>query len=149
MFLEHFKVARLAVPALGMMHYWDDAHLAPGADITCLVHLSRGWHFGSHLPNTNQAPSVMKGIRGNGTHAQHRPQRHLTGACAVCKLSFMNEKWGGRKCSRKALQCISTLKLLVHWVSGSEYFSCTYEIYTLNRILFPFFVCVCLFKFTI
>lgn len=45
---------------LGMMHYWDGAHLAPGADITPPVHLaahvSRGRHFGSHLSALTQLP---------------------------------------------------------------------------------------------
>lgn len=37
MFLDHFKV----VPALGMMHYWEGAHLAPG----CWHHMPRStWY---------------------------------------------------------------------------------------------------------
>lgn len=56
MFLEHFKVVCLPVLALGMMHYWDGAHLAPGADITSLVHLaackSRGDTWGHTSPHT-------------------------------------------------------------------------------------------------
>lgn len=91
MLLEDFKVERLPEPALGMMHYWDGAHLAPGARITCPVHLAACSHVGDILGHTSPhspAPGVMKGIGGNGTHARHRPQRHQTGACVFCKLWF-------------------------------------------------------------
>lgn len=51
--LEHIKVVCLPGPALGLMHYWDGAHLAPGADITWPVHLAPWCHVGDTLGHTS------------------------------------------------------------------------------------------------
>lgn len=136
---------------------WCIIEMVPTWHLPLTSHARSTWHHAVTWvtlwvtpPRINPAPSVMKGIRGNGTHAQHRPQRHQTGACAVCKLSLVNEKWGGRKCSCEGLRCISSPTLLVFCVrvDWCEYFSPTQRIYASNRILPPRSACNCLFKFT-
>lgn len=104
-------------------------HHMPGPPGTVQSH---GWHSGSHLPAQTPALGVMKGIRGNATHAQHRPQRQQTGACAVGKVDFV--KWGGRKCSCEVLKCTSSLTLLVYWVRRQAISLPVCRIYTLSRI---------------
>lgn len=139
MFLEHFKVVRLPLPGLGMMHYWDGAHLALTSHALSTCHPAVTWVTLWVTPPSCRNFSVLKGIRGNSTHAPRRPQRHQSGACVLCKLSFMNEKWGDRKCSRSTLQKIAVCFLfyfvcVTNEMPSINISSSTYRTYDLNRI---------------
>lgn len=76
---------------------WCIIEMVPTWHLALTSHPWSTWQHASHVVTLgvaplriNPAPSTMKGIRGSDTHARHQPQRHQTGACAVCILSFMN-----------------------------------------------------------